>query len=381
MSFEKEIASTNEYFFFKEFTYSKTTFRPQPGFEVELADNLVWLEDNLIVFQLKERAQSKRIDPQGEQTWYENKVIRKATKQIRDTLRYIEDNAEIALVNHRGHAFHLKPHSIRNIHKLIVYLPHQQLSKDTQRRYYPSETAGIIHLMTYHDYSLAITTLITPAEFLDYLAFREQTIREWKQEALILPEVALIGYYLFGNIQERPTYNHSKYLESLQAETETWDISNIIRVFSDRVTYQDYKHSQYPIIRELAKLDRSSLQKFKERFIASMQKSAANEFTLPFRMSVPATQCGFVFLPLIKSHIDKRRDYLQNLTLAHKYEQRLGKCIGVSFSPSGDGWFDIEWAYNESSWEYNAEIEKLLNESYPFRKLKTNIVHRYHFID
>ena len=55
MTFEKDINKLNEDFFFKEFTYSTATFRPHPSKEIELADGIIWLDEILVVFQLKER--------------------------------------------------------------------------------------------------------------------------------------------------------------------------------------------------------------------------------------------------------------------------------------------------------------------------------------
>jgi hypothetical protein len=60
MSFEVDISQFNEHFFFREFTFSKNTFRPSPAKEVELADNIVWLDDLVVVFQLKEPGFSVR---------------------------------------------------------------------------------------------------------------------------------------------------------------------------------------------------------------------------------------------------------------------------------------------------------------------------------
>lgn len=55
MSFEDDLAAINEDYFFREFTFSKTTFRPDPNQEVELADSIIWIDEFLIVFQVKER--------------------------------------------------------------------------------------------------------------------------------------------------------------------------------------------------------------------------------------------------------------------------------------------------------------------------------------
>ncbi len=67
MSFEKAVSSVNELFFFKEFTFSRNTFRTQENNEIEFADNVVWLQDLLILYQVKERKISSSIaDPEEE---------------------------------------------------------------------------------------------------------------------------------------------------------------------------------------------------------------------------------------------------------------------------------------------------------------------------
>ena len=58
MTFEREIASLNEHFFFEEFTYSTNTFRPNPSTELELADSIIWLDDMLVLFQLRLNSQN-----------------------------------------------------------------------------------------------------------------------------------------------------------------------------------------------------------------------------------------------------------------------------------------------------------------------------------
>ena len=58
MTFEESIAKLNKAFLFKEFTFSSNTFKPTPQEELELADSLIWLDDLLITFQVKERGKA-----------------------------------------------------------------------------------------------------------------------------------------------------------------------------------------------------------------------------------------------------------------------------------------------------------------------------------
>ncbi len=109
MPFEEEIASLNQAYFFREFTYSNSKFHYRPkeigSQEVELADSLLWLGGHLIIYQLKERLPQKNTTPQKEREWFEKRVLGKATKQVRGTLHYLKSQSNIPLQNHRGHQF------------------------------------------------------------------------------------------------------------------------------------------------------------------------------------------------------------------------------------------------------------------------------------
>ena len=72
MGFEEDIAGLNEFFFFREFTFSKNTFRPKPHAEVEFADNVIWLDDLAILYQLKERNAPTTTTPEKEKKWLDH---------------------------------------------------------------------------------------------------------------------------------------------------------------------------------------------------------------------------------------------------------------------------------------------------------------------
>jgi hypothetical protein len=57
------------------------------------------------------------------------------------------------------------------------------------------------------------------------------------------------------------------------------------------------------------------------------------------------------------------------MTLAHKYDQQLSKCIGISFFKEGE-YFLIDWCFLESPWTRNLEFEKILRKNLPFRDVK-----------
>lgn len=66
---------------------------------MELADNIVCLGDIMIAYQLKERDHVAETDAATERRWFENKVLGKATRQIRDTEKYLRAHESIELEN------------------------------------------------------------------------------------------------------------------------------------------------------------------------------------------------------------------------------------------------------------------------------------------
>lgn len=380
MAFADDLAAINSFHFFKEFTFSTTTFRPKPNQEVELADSIIWLGDILGVFQLKERKTLADTTPVDEERWFNRKVLRQATRQIRDTLDYLKSNRQIQIINHRGRWFNLSLAQIRRMHKLVVYLPSERLpTKCKNLKHHTSRTAGIIHLLQGLDYLGIVRTLLTPAEVSDYFEFREIAINRWPSEVIALPEQALVGQYLSGDTDTPPDIAFIEYLRQIDHRTDEWDVSGIISVFPERITAAGSGTDYYQVVRELALLKRNELREFKSRFELSMAKAKANEFALPYRIAVPRTGCGFVFIPLTSDLVQQRRNALQNFTLAHKYDQHLAKCIGASFSPDNDGWFFVEWCYVEFPWQEDDLLEEQLRSNNPFRSVKSTEIRRYHF--
>jgi hypothetical protein len=380
MAFADELAALNEWHFFREFVYSRNTFQPVPGQEFELADSLIWLSDLLVAYQLKGRELVANANAETEKRWFERKVLKQATRQVRDTVGYLNSFKTIEVKNHRGHTFGLAFDAVRLFHKLVVYLPQDPLPAEYRRiKHHRSRTVGIIHIMPAHDYLGVVRTLLTPGEVAEYLSFREELIARWEVDILDVPEPALVGQYLYGDSETRPSIEFFEYLRRLEHRAEEWDMSGVIAKFPDRVTTDNAPTDYYLIVRELALLKRNELREFKKRFQMSVEKACANTFVLPYRIAVPRTNCGFVFVPLTKDMVPHRKTGLMNLTFAHKYDQRLPKCIGVSIADDKHGWFTAEWCYVESAWEEDPEMEHLLKTNNPFRDVKVSELPRYDY--
>lgn len=101
MDLEELINNTNFSYFYKEFTYSTNKFKNYNKDELQLADNLILIKRDLIIFQIKDRNENEKSTDNG--TWLTNKVNKKAKKQIKDTIFYLDNYTPIAIPNNHGH--------------------------------------------------------------------------------------------------------------------------------------------------------------------------------------------------------------------------------------------------------------------------------------
>jgi hypothetical protein len=86
-SFETVFARSTAGFFLREFCFSSAKFVPPNRSEVELADFVIQLDDLLMIFQVKAR-DGATADPERERSWFRDKVVKTATRQVRDTVTY-----------------------------------------------------------------------------------------------------------------------------------------------------------------------------------------------------------------------------------------------------------------------------------------------------
>jgi len=380
LDLEEYLSDLNEFYFFKEFTYTKNLFRTSDGQEIEVADNILVIDDLYIAFQLKERKEIPNATSNTESKWFEKKVIKKATKQIRDTINYFIDYEEVVLTNNQGHSFNIATSKVEKIHKVVLFKPGKHLSeKDFNTRYHVSSTVGIIHIIPDNDYLGIVKYLLTPFEVHDYLNFRESMINKWGKKLKSVPEAALVGQYLTGDEISEPNIQFMSALVALEQDIENWDMTGIIKTFPDKMINFGYEKDYYHIVRELAKLMRNDLREFKTRFKLSMEAAKKDEFCLPYRFALPRTNCAFLFIPLEKNNEDLKRQALKNLAIAHKYDVKMQRCVAATFIYHGNDYYDVDWCFMDFPWEYNPEIEERLSKDFPFRKVKQKLINRYEF--
>lgn len=373
---EAHIADLNSTYFFKEFSFSSTKFK-EKGEELELADNVVWLDDLLLITQIKERSKSSDGNIEN---WFASKVLRKAVKQIKDTIKYFDNYKDISIENEKGHKLNIVEARKNTPIKLIAYHCNESLSKKNRfLKFYHSKDVGLIHLFHIEDYNGICNLLITPFEIRDYLIFRELLYLKHKDILNVYPEQYILGHYIETTDVSEINPQFIENLKNLVHDESDFDVSFIIENFKEKIRLNPEKLEYYSIIKEIAKLNRSDLRAFKERFKFVIDKAKNQEFNLPTRMTSLNSNCGFVFTVLEYNQRSKWRTALTNFIEAHKYDQRLDKTIGmIVYHNPNDKYFDINWGLIEFEWEYNKEFEGVLKDNFPFRPVKKGLDYRYY---
>lgn len=366
---ENIVAQINQGVFFKEFTFSKTDFKGlEPNQLLEFADNVVWLDNLLFVFQIKEQKKNN----ESHINWFNNKILKLAVKQIKYTLSYLQSYPEINIENEKGHKLDIiKARESTIVRKIILYSPNENFPDNLRHiKFHESTTIGLIHLFHIEDYYWICRYLITPAEINEYLDFRERLYQFSKEASNIYPEQYFLGHFL-----ETPYADHfnPSYLSNLSLKvqnTENFNISYLIEDFSKKILLSNNSLDYYPIIQEISKLNRFEISNFKKLFSISLDQSETAEIILPYRMYSPRTDCGFVFIPLHSLKSTHWETALYNFTMAHKYECKATKCIGVVIFKHKDDVSKIElyWQFVNSKWEFDQELENILKDNFPFRK-------------
>lgn len=356
------ISEINSNIFFEEFTFSKNEFHPNKTDQIELADNIVCIDNLLFIYQIKDRNLSLNQSSDAEASWFKNKVLNKAKNQIKNTISYFEHHDKIFIENNKGHKINISEVDLKNSHKIIIYLPSRNLPSEYQNmKFYKSNEVGEIHLFSIENYNIICDVLITPIEINNYLLFRIYLYKKYGRLIENVSEKALLGQFLSENDSKEPTEKFSIYVAHLNEDKSEFSILSMVSIFSKRIVTQANSTDYYLIIKELAKLNRRELQHFKERYFKSFESVKKNESDL-FRIAIPRTSCGFVFIPLNEDNASHWKNALENFICLYKYRHKLNKCIGMAVFRETDATFNIQWEIIENPWEYNEEMEKKISK-------------------
>jgi len=223
--------------------------------------------------------------------------------------------------------------------------------------------------------------MLGTAELVEYLIWRRSIFETWASRIEIPSERGLVGQFLSIHLDRQPSEDYVSFLESLRDKPSDFDISSFLQSMGERIVFFEGSEKElgyYDILAEFAKLHRGDLREIKKRILLCIEAVEKDKFMRPTRIISAATGCGFVFIPAQKEVFERRKQGLKNFTYGAKYDSRLQKQVGVTFSKRGQD-FHIEWALFDFPWKYDDEMEERLKKKNPFGSLKYEVRTRYNF--
>ena len=358
---EKEITQINQNVFFKEFTFDKNDFIIDGHNKVELADNVLWLDDLMIVIQIKEK------DLKGNSSvddWLKNKVFKKAKDQVKNTLKYLYDHKTISIANGHNENHILDIRKIVSIHSVIIYKIDDWNKESEVAKKYITQDNRLIHFISFDDYIQVCRYIITPVELGQYLYFREKMLRN-NMNIDELPEQYFLAHYFQNPINTTFNIlyicNLNKICEKIISKEDEFYLGNFISHMRETLYAYGNERDYYFTVRELAKLNRGEMKLFKERLLAIIHGDPKSLPVLMKRFASDRTKCGFVLMKLNEDVKDTWSNALINFAYEFKYKWKLEKCIGLVVLKDNE-YYDFKWCYMEGKWAYDEEWEKRVEE-------------------
>jgi len=317
-------------------------------------------------FQFQKRVEGTR-DPDTEGRWFERKVIRKATDQIKDSLRYLTEHGEIMLTNGRGRQITVRGSDFGDLKKVIVYLADTHLPQDCRNRlYHVSSTAGFIHVTAAHDYLGVLEKLRVPDDVRLYLEYRAQVLPRLRQLGVVVEEPDIMVAFLKD--RDLPASGSRAELSDFVQDLGEFDLSDIIRGIESHIVNPTGGTEYYRILEEFARVPRSVWREFKTRMVMALDASKNRRFQQPFRFAFPSTDVCFMIASMDPSWPSTDEDghrmrsgAVSMFSELAKYSLRTQKCVGVLVSMAGEQ-FQLDWCLLDGPWTENPVLEAMLEE-------------------
>ena len=255
----------NNNVYLREFTFSETRIKTEENLEIEIADNIVWIDDILLLIQVKTRGGRHSIEANSK--WFRNKILKKAKNQIRDTLTIISEGSNITLENNRGVRIELRDLPIGKHKSIILYSLEGELDLELYGvKFIESSTAGLVHVFDIEIYGLLCSYLMTPIEINDYLGFREDVLENFRPDISIIPEKTILGLFFSGEDTNVITDKYDRFVDELDEDYNDYNLNDLLLPYFDRLILNKNDTDYLFIIKEIMKLNRFGRKEFKLRY-------------------------------------------------------------------------------------------------------------------
>lgn len=366
--------------FLAEFSYADLEYEASQG-ENELGDHLLVLGNNALIFETKERNLDFEQDSETEVKWFRQNILRESITQHSKSQQRLSDKKALMLTNQAGHSLPLPISKSTQIQRITTYTCGQSMPVECLgQRAYESSRVGFVHILSQADYELICRKLILPSEIFEYFHFREKLLKKYGSIQPGITEYALLGQFIRNTLDDTPSIKNEAIAKALPEDTSAFDLFTLLSGYRDHIVEEEDSETSdtnyYPILKEIAQLDRVEARILKERLDAIINDTRGPQVQPPIRVGIPRTGCCFVIATIphaIEKDVIKA---LKAFTEAGKYSLQMDRAIGIGCVREPGGLF-IQWMYTDHAWKKNEELELRLKETELFTEAKYRVLERY----
>ncbi len=329
--------------FYGEFVFGDLWFSHKDigkGTNIELADLIINMGNDLLAFQVKTRDGAPLED--GDKKWVA-KQIKKAKDQLVDTFHNIQVEGLPGFVNKRGDSIILEKQGIFSgiiILKNNVVFEYSKIISCNRLH-------GILHCFTEKDFDTCCDKLVIPKDILEYLYFRERYYKV-DQEIREKEEICLSKFLLYKYGAE--------FFDNSSLDSFKW----IINHYKERLVEENKGSVEYrEIVQILAMFNRVEIDTFTDIF--SKLFEGAQRGIYSDRMFIkPADGQKHSILFISQKVLDKV--HASRVTQLFMYKLKIEKCLAVILCLEDDMNFEIDWFLMECPWEKDLMMEEIIEE-------------------
>ena len=277
---EQLLSAFSQMYFFEEMVQDNLQFIDNNGCTQELADLILNMGDTVIAIQIKERLETARTnDTSVEMKWFESKMS-KAKKQVKTTVEFIRNGNIPAFRNKRDVAIPVDHNA--EIIPLAVFV-NESITQYPHILEKHSEDGLTVNCMSMKDFQIMCSTLVSPAEMIDYLKYRcnffetngpvNILVCEPSETDLIISRPAdnetLIHHFLLEKYGSGKIHINNAVFDQFR-----W----FLQQTAERSTIGRDTEGTYTILLFLAHLHRNEIVAFWERMILARDKAKNEEY-------------------------------------------------------------------------------------------------------
>lgn len=373
--------------FMRAFSFGTNQLPTTAEKESQLADRVLLVDDIGLIFQLRER-EHRVVAKSGDlEKWVSGQVVRKGVRRVQATRELLASYTSLSVVNAFGQRMTVTPAKADRLVGIVIYRVPPKSRPFRAARFKQYRNGGFVHILRDTDYFAICEHFVTPAEFVEYFAFRRDILLGWDPPSSAVSERALIGQYLLEDFASPPSSSleraararegttaseFSFVLDNLAAELSTHDEEEEDDEDDDRhedetATHHAATTHRYEILTELALLGRYHLRALKQQIRTALEAVRANRFEQPLRIISTRRHCGFLIVPLMREFLERSLEALDSLAIASKHELDLTRQVGIGMWQSSE-FVDVEWVFLEGENPPNAALDQRLARNYPFRR-------------